>query len=184
MRNPVIATLAALVLAGCGNGKVIPEPVRPVLTQVVVPGAGATKDVYSGELRARYETELGFRVAGKLVSRAVDAGARVQRGQVLARLDPEDAKLAAQAAGAQLASAESEFALAKSELARIVFPDLIFGMYSREEIEAGFGDIPRDPNEMIGDILSDEEAAAERAQTAAPSVVQSRSATTPPRRTR
>jgi RND family efflux transporter MFP subunit len=118
MRNLAIATLAALVLAACGNGKVVTEPVRPVLTQTVIPGAGATKDVYSGELRARYETELGFRVAGKLVARAVDAGARVQKGQVLARLDPEDAKLAAQAAGAQLASAEGDFALAKSELDR------------------------------------------------------------------
>lgn len=118
MRNLALATLAALVLAACGNGKVATEPVRPVITQTVIPGAGATKDVYSGELRARYETDLAFRVSGKLVSRAVDAGARVRKGQVLARLDPEDAKLAAQAAGAQLVSAEGDYALAKAELDR------------------------------------------------------------------
>jgi RND family efflux transporter MFP subunit len=53
----------------------------------------------------------------------VDAGARVTRGQVLARLDPEDAKLASQAAHAQLASAESDFALARSELDR--YADLL-----------------------------------------------------------
>lgn len=114
----LIAVSAALVLAGCGNGKVQQEPVRPVLTQTVVPGANATKDVYSGEVRARHETDLAFRVGGKLVARLADAGARVKRGQVLARLDPEDARLAAKAAAAQLASAESDFALAKAELER------------------------------------------------------------------
>jgi multidrug efflux system membrane fusion protein len=74
--------------------------------------------VYSGELRARHEIDLGFRVGGKLVARLVDAGARVTRGQPLARLDAGDAQLAAAAAGAQLASAESELALARSELER------------------------------------------------------------------
>lgn len=109
---------AALALGACGKTEPAPDPVRPVLTQTVVPGAAAARDVYSGELRARHETDLGFRVGGKLVSRAVDAGARVARGQVLARLDPEDAKLALQAASAQLAAAQSDLALAKSELDR------------------------------------------------------------------
>ncbi len=45
------------------------------------------------------------------------------KGQVLARLDPEDAKLAAQGANAQLASAEADYTLAKSELAR--YQDLL-----------------------------------------------------------
>lgn len=118
MKNLLVAALAALLAAGCGNGKTTAEPVRPVVTQTVVPGAASTRDVYSGELRARYETDLAFRVGGKLVARAVDAGARVTRGQVLARLDPEDARLASQSAAAQLASAESDFALAKAELER------------------------------------------------------------------
>ena len=108
----------ALVVAACGNGKVTEEPVRPVLTQTVIPGASATKDVYSGEVRARHETDLGFRIGGKLVARNVDAGARVAKGAVLARLDPEDAQLAAQAAAAQLASAESDLVLAKAEMER------------------------------------------------------------------
>ncbi|QJR15589.1 efflux RND transporter periplasmic adaptor subunit [Usitatibacter palustris] len=110
--------LAAAALAGCGNGKTAVDPVRPVLTQVVSPGALATRDTYSGEVRARHETDLAFRVAGKIIARPVDAGARVARGQVLARLDPVDAKLAADASHAQLASAESDHALAKAELDR------------------------------------------------------------------
>lgn len=56
----------------------------------------------------------------------------------------------------------------RSELARIEYADVVFGMYSREELEAGFGDTPggapqRDPNEMAAELLSAEEAAAEAA---------------------
>ena len=54
----VIPLLAAALAAGCGNGKVAQEPVRPVLTQTVVPGAAATRDVYSGEVRARHEADV------------------------------------------------------------------------------------------------------------------------------
>ena len=118
MRNSTLPLLAALALSGCGNGTLAEDPVRPVITQTVVQGADPTKDVYSGELRARHETDLGFRVGGKLVARMVDPGARVKQGQALARLDPEDARLAAQAAAAQLASAESDLALARAELDR------------------------------------------------------------------
>jgi RND family efflux transporter MFP subunit len=118
MRRALLLLPLALVVAACGKDAPVQAPPRPVLTQTIVPGAMATRDVYPGEIRARHETELGFRIGGKLLSRAVDAGARVKRGQVLARLDPEDARLAAQAAAAQVASAESDFALARAELDR------------------------------------------------------------------
>jgi membrane fusion protein, multidrug efflux system len=112
------ALLCLALVAACAKPETVAEAPRPVLTQTVVPGAAATRDVYSGEIRARHETDVSFRVAGKLVARTVDAGARVKRGQVLARLDPEDARLAHQGAQAQLASAEGDFALAKAELDR------------------------------------------------------------------
>lgn len=118
MKTALLLVPVALLAAACGSGKVVQEPVRPVLTQTVVPGAGTTRDVYSGEVRARHEADLAFRVGGKIVSRGVDAGARVAKGAILARLDPEDAQLAAQAAAAQLASAESELALAQAEMER------------------------------------------------------------------
>jgi RND family efflux transporter MFP subunit len=118
MKSFALAALAALALCACGNDKAREEPVRPVLTQTVVPGASSTRDVYSGEIRARHESDLAFRVGGKIVARTVDAGARVARGTILARLDPEDAQLAARAAAAQLASAQSDLALAHAELER------------------------------------------------------------------
>lgn len=118
MKRLLLGVPFLLLAAACGNGKTVADTPRPVLTQTVVPGATATREVYSGEIRARHETELGFRVGGKLVARAVDAGARVKRGQVLARLDPADARLAAQAASAQATAADGDFALARSELDR------------------------------------------------------------------
>ena len=122
LRN-LAAAAATLVIAGCSHPAPEPDAPRPVLTQVVTPGGAPSRDVYSGELRARYEADLAFRVGGKLVARLVDAGARVRKGQPLARLDPEDAKLAAQASAAQLAQAEGDLALAKSEHER--YADLL-----------------------------------------------------------
>jgi len=115
IRTLAPALAAAFLVAACGNGREAPDPVRPVLTVTVAPGASATREVYSGEVRARIESDLAFRLGGKLAARLVDAGARVRKGQPLARLDPEDARLGAQAARAQLASAESELALARAE---------------------------------------------------------------------
>lgn len=113
-----LATAAAALVSACGNGHQPVDPVRPVLTVTVAPGSAVTHETYAGELRARVETDLAFRVGGKLAARLVDAGARVKKGQPLARLDPEDARLGAQAARAQLASAESDHALAKAEFER------------------------------------------------------------------
>ncbi|HET7729698.1 MAG TPA: efflux RND transporter periplasmic adaptor subunit [Usitatibacter sp.] len=115
---PFVAAAAALALAACNRPQPAAEAPRPVITQVVAPGAPTTRDVYSGEIRARTEADVAFRLGGKLVARPVDAGARVARGQVLARLDPEDARLAARAAAAQLAAAEGDLALASAELER------------------------------------------------------------------
>jgi membrane fusion protein, multidrug efflux system len=123
MKNLLPAVAVALAVASCAKAPATEEPVRPVLAQRVAAGGVASRDIYSGELRARYETDLGFRVGGKIVSRAVDPGARVVKGQVLARLDPRDAQLATQAAQAQLASNESDFAFAKAERDR--YADLL-----------------------------------------------------------
>jgi RND family efflux transporter MFP subunit len=69
-------------------------------------------------VRARYETDLGFRVAGKLVTRLVNIGDRVQAGDVVARLDPQDLKLQVASAEAELAAATSSLAQAAADLER------------------------------------------------------------------
>lgn len=73
---------------------------------------------YAGEVRARYETDLAFRVAGRVQARKVEVGTAVAAGQVIATLDPQDYALAAGAARAQLSAAEAEAKLARQDLQR------------------------------------------------------------------
>lgn len=110
MYGPARFLLSALILilAACSRGPAPEETPRPVL--VAQPGheAGADALAYAGEVRAREESALSFRVGGNLVRRDVDVGAQVTRGQLLAELDPGDQRLQAQAAQAQVAAANAE----------------------------------------------------------------------------
>ncbi|WP_339487385.1 efflux RND transporter periplasmic adaptor subunit [Pseudomonas sp. EL_65y_Pfl2_R95] len=102
------------VLAACGNGEK-PEPiVRPALVVQPVPST-ALQDTYPGEVRARYEPDLAFRIGGKVVKRHVDVGDRVKKGQALAELDPQDVRLQLESARAQVASAQANLQLVKAE---------------------------------------------------------------------
>jgi RND family efflux transporter MFP subunit len=102
-------------LFACGEKSPPPEiqAVGPKLVIALKVGAGGTamENRYSGEIRARVETTLGFRVGGKFVERLVDAGTRVKAGQPLARLDPADAQLT-------VVQAEANRTLAVAELKR------------------------------------------------------------------
>ncbi len=111
-------TFAPLLLAACGAPTPPAEPPHVVLVHTVAYGAAGASAVYPGEIRARHETDLAFRIGGKLLCAVVDAGAEVRRGQVLARLDPQDVKLASDAAQAQLGAAETELRFAQAELKR------------------------------------------------------------------
>lgn len=109
MKKPFLFVALLLALSACSKAAPPPASVeRPALTQVVGALAGEGDHVYSGEIRARHELSLGFRIGGKVTQRLVDAGARVKAGQVLARLDSADAGLQAGAADAQWQLAEAE----------------------------------------------------------------------------
>lgn len=114
----VVAAMLALALAGCSKHEPRPEPVRPVQLVQVTLGSAHDTAVFAGEVKPRYEADLGFRIGGKLIERRVDVGARVKRGQILARLDPSDAGLQADAAKAALTAAETDYAFAKAEYER------------------------------------------------------------------
>ena len=117
--SPLVRTLLlCLVLWGCSKPEATVEPIRAV--KVVTVGVDRIESgaEFAGEVRARVETRLGFRVAGKIIARPVDVGQRVRAGQMLAQLDSQDYRLAAEAAKAQVSAAATNRNLAATEYKR------------------------------------------------------------------
>ena len=112
------STLLCLVLASCSRPVEKVEEIRPVRAMVVAAGIGKTIIELAGEIQPRYESQLGFRVGGKLIARKVEVGTLVKRGQVLMQLDPLDLQLAQSQAKAAVSATESTLALAKADLDR------------------------------------------------------------------
>src|SRR5580765_5160585 len=113
MRPALIVNLslvAALsVLAACAKTEPAPDPVRAVRTVTVSPQTAGGTYEYAGEVRARTESRLSFRVGGKMVKRLVDLGDSVKAGQVLAQLDAQDLRLGQDAARASVAAAQAAY---------------------------------------------------------------------------
>lgn len=105
-----VCGLAAVFVAGCSEAPPPANPPKVVRSLIVGDASGAHADsrAYGGEVRARRETALAFRLNGKIAERLVDAGAVVKAGQPLAHLDPADAALQLQQADAQRQLAESD----------------------------------------------------------------------------
>lgn len=120
MKTILTSVVLAGLLAGCSGPAPVEKPPRAVLVRTIGNDAAEPQlRVYTGEVRARHEADIGFRIAGKIVERNVDVGARVRPGAVLARLDPQDVKLAEQAAAAQVSAVEADVALARAEFERV-----------------------------------------------------------------
>jgi RND family efflux transporter MFP subunit len=117
---PAALTLlaATALLSACSRPVPSEEPIRAVkILTVELEGMRAGGE-FAGEVRARVESRLGFRVGGKIVRRHVELGQRVKAGEVLAQLDPQDYQLAAQAAKAQVTAAVSNRDLASADYKR------------------------------------------------------------------
>ena len=91
---------------------------RPVRVVTVVAARPTSQRTYAAVVRARIETETGFRVTGELVERSVGLGDRFGPGDVLARLDPSDLDLQVKAAEAQLVARKAEAVNARAEVER------------------------------------------------------------------
>ena len=144
-RRPHLAlALAAMaLLAGCKGEAAAPqEAVRPVKVAVVAEAPSSRTLTYSGVVRSRIDSAMGFRVAGKIVQRSVNVGDRVDVGQVIARLDETDLKLAETAAKAAVVSARSRRDVANDHLerAKVLLPKEIISQAAydtrRNELEA------------------------------------------------
>jgi RND family efflux transporter MFP subunit len=113
-----LAACTTFVAAGCGREEPPPAQPRPVRTVVVTAATSSGVTEYTAEIKSRYETDLSFQVGGKLVSRAVDAGAFVAKGAVLAQLDPTDQRVGVEAARAAVMAVRAELDRARTEEAR------------------------------------------------------------------
>src|SRR5436853_2105150 len=117
--NPLIALSMLLVLAGCeANTAPSVKSERPVQVQRISFENENVSREFVGVVRARYETDLAFRVAGKIVARLVNVGDRVKAGDIVARLDPQDLKLQAESAEAEFGAATSNLTQAIADLER------------------------------------------------------------------
>ncbi|CAI0716266.1 efflux RND transporter periplasmic adaptor subunit [Serratia ficaria] len=101
--------LLPLALMGCGepSGTDDPRTQPPLVRAATVASAVDASRAFTGVVVARVQSDLGFRVPGKILERLVDTGQTVKRGQPLMRLDPVDLRLQAQAQQQAVAAARA-----------------------------------------------------------------------------
>lgn len=119
-RGLAAALLPAALLLGCARTEAPPEPIRAVKVITVSASGMQSQHEFAGEVRARVESRLGFRVAGKITQRQAEVGQHVKAGTLLAQLDPQDYRLAADAAKAQVAAAQTNRDLAAADYKRFM----------------------------------------------------------------
>ncbi|MGF6478352.1 multidrug efflux system membrane fusion protein [Paraburkholderia sp. JPY419] len=117
-REIMLTVSGALALAACHAKETEVTLPRPVIAVVVHRDSKPVLATLPGEVNARYATPLSFRVAGKLVERKVRLGDTVTAGQVLARLDADDAQRSLASAQAQLMAAQHRLTFAEQQLDR------------------------------------------------------------------
>lgn len=104
---------------GCSHQDRQSQPVsRPVKVVRVGDQSTVVHVSFAGEVKARFETPLAFRVAGKLLERKIDVGDRVHKGQILAKLDQTDYRLAVRNLQAQYKAAVAERDFLRNDRAR------------------------------------------------------------------
>ncbi|MFJ4141920.1 efflux RND transporter periplasmic adaptor subunit [Pseudomonas sp. NPDC089734] len=110
--------LSGLVLSGCGHDEAPPEPVRPVVFVEARPDSLLEFGRFAGNIQARYQSVLGFRVPGRIAARHVDVGSEVRKGDLLATLDPTDQQNNVRAREGDLARIEAQWINAQANARR------------------------------------------------------------------
>jgi len=117
---PFAVCLLPFALAACGDvsGTDDPRTQPPLVRSATVVSAMDASRAFTGVVVARVQSDLGFRVQGKILERLVDTGQNVKRGQPLMRLDPVDLGLQAQAQQQAVAAARARAKQAAADEAR------------------------------------------------------------------
>jgi RND family efflux transporter MFP subunit len=103
---PAVALLG--IVAGCSDETPTAAPPRPVKTIVIELANADDVGAVTGEIKPRIETDIGFRISGKVRERLVDVGALVERDRVLARLDDTNERNSVRIAESQVTAARAE----------------------------------------------------------------------------
>jgi RND family efflux transporter MFP subunit len=110
------ALFLVLALAACQKEeKAAATAVRPVRTVTVEMQEGGERVALTGEIQPRYQADIGFRVNGKILERPVDVGTEVKKGDLLARLDPQQYRQDFEVAKAEVAKADAEVTRARAQ---------------------------------------------------------------------
>ena len=118
MKKIIIISFLGFLVSACQKPVEPPTPPRPALVTIVGKSAANNAMILVGEVKSRYESNMSFRIKGKIIERKVDVGSLVKKGQVIARLDASDTNLGTAAAVADVRAAEANYALAKSDVER------------------------------------------------------------------
>ena len=119
-RAAILALSAVTLLAACQRAQEAPAPeIRPVRAITIGERQGGDTVALTGTVQAQTEVNLSFRVDGRMVERRVDVGETVRRGQVIARLDPQNEESGLQAARAQATAAQARLVEARNHFARM-----------------------------------------------------------------
>jgi RND family efflux transporter MFP subunit len=125
-RRPLMAIgllaggLTLALIVGRSSKQAVKDPrlQSPTVEIFEAQAAGSNRRTFTGIVEARVQSDLGFRVGGKILERSVNMGQRVQKGQILMRLDPVDLKLSLAAEQANVEAARAKYIQAKADEAR------------------------------------------------------------------
>src|SRR6516162_4582161 len=119
LRTWLVLTAAAGVLVSCKPDTKVEAPeIRPVRTVTAARGEAAETVVLTGHVQAEDEPALAFRIGGRMIERPVNVGDRVEAGQVLAKLDPENELNELRSAESALAAAQVQLTYARGDFER------------------------------------------------------------------
>src|SRR5437667_78816 len=121
----VLVSLIPFAVAACHNAtaSIDPRTQTPLVRVATVQTSAQEDRSFTGIVAARVQSDLGFRVPGKILERLVDTGQTVKRGQPLMRIDPTDLRLATRAQEEAVAAAKARARQTSQEESR--YRDLV-----------------------------------------------------------
>jgi RND family efflux transporter MFP subunit len=115
----LVLTGIGVVLASCKPDTKVETPeIRPVRTVIAAKGEVGETVILTGHVQAEDEPAFAFRIAGRMIERPVNVGDRVEAGQVLAKLDPENELNELRSAESTLTAAQAQLTYARGDFER------------------------------------------------------------------